>query len=286
MVENITPEELAELWKDKEPHFPISDFIIPAMWQFCMGIFPLIAIDYGLYYLMSLPVIANIMTITLQIIIAPFIFLINYLGYLYYMTLSVKWLNKFYDRKSAPQEGVFDRDVTKGNTDDLIRYYHIRGLLYKWPVFFSKKSFFPWSVNYVLREISNNIVSKDALIGDVFVGLEFTDIAEGAVILDGSSVSSHVVDSIFGALSILTVKIEKNAIISPNIIIGPGALIEEGMMIGPRCLLPKRWKNDAPKGNEFVWGHPVPNKKREFIHSVLDYIPEDFKNKYPIAEYK
>ena len=63
-------------------------------------------------------------------------------------------------------------------------------------------------VNFVLRDMADNKIDKDVIYGDAYVSLEFTDLQQGAVIMDGSTLSSHVNDSIFGNLTIEEVKAE------------------------------------------------------------------------------
>jgi len=162
-------------------------------------------------------------------------------------------------------------------------YYHLRGVVYKWPVFFAKKSIFPWTVLWVLRRMGRNKVHKNAMFGDMYPGLESAHAEDGTIIMDGSSVSSHVVDAIFGSLSIFEVDLSKNSTIHANTIVGPGSDVEADLSIGPRVLLPKKWENKV-ENSHFVWGNPVPASKRNSRGNLMDLIPKSFKKSHPIYD--
>ena len=95
-----------------------------------------------------------------------------------------------WERISPRVEGVFRRSFEESNVeDDRIKYYHARGFLYKWPVFTAKKSIFPWTVNYVLRNVGKNKIHRDAQYLDCFVALEFTDIGDQMFIMYATTLS-------------------------------------------------------------------------------------------------
>ncbi len=159
------------------------------------------------------------------------------LSYLLYIFISVK-LSKsvvLWCKKKMPlTEGVFRRSFNEKNVEDKrLYYYHVRGFTYKWPVFTAKKTFFPWMVNYALREIGGNRIGRDSIYADTFVGLEFTDLASNSAILYSSSISSHVVDSIFGNLTIKSITVEDNGILQPHAIAGPGSVIGKNTTLFP-----------------------------------------------------
>src|SRR6056297_2834006 len=174
-----SPEELRNKWDEAETHFPLSQFVFVVVWQFMIGFFPLMAVDYFIYRLFQYFSI----DLWIQILLSPLLFILNYGGYIYFTTFFCKILVNYYNQKSPPREGIFLRSFEKsGMKNPELDYYHLRGVLYKWPVFFSKKSIFPWSVNYVLREVGDNKVHKDAWFGDVYVGLEYANAEENAIV--------------------------------------------------------------------------------------------------------
>ena len=177
--------------------------------------------------------------------------------YIWSMTKFCKILHWYYNKKSPAKTGVYSRKFTKHNVADLaVHYYHLRGFMYKWPVFISKKSIFPWTVNFVLRDMAANKIDKDVIYGDAYVSLEFTDLHQGAVIMDGTTLSSHVNDSIFGNLTIEEVTVEKNGVMQTNSIMAPGGTISEGTAIGPKTFVPKGWRIER-EDSKFIYGAPA-----------------------------
>lgn len=271
VIKEKTAEELSREWATKEMKLPRMVFWYINIYEFCLPIFILIGMGYALHFLFEFFGVAFIYRILLAGVYLP----LFYATYVWVMTILCHWLNIYLEKVSPPHEGIYSREF-KGNNvaNPEVHYYHLRGFMYKWPVFMAKKSMFPWMQNYVLRKVGGNKIHRDALYGECFVGLEFTDIEEGAVMMEGSSYSSHVVDSIFGSLSVLTIHIGKNATIHANVIVGPGAKIEAQRSIAPKCLLPKRWKERRPA--QFQWGNPVPMGKGEGS-SFIDLLPERLK---------
>ena len=76
-----------------------------------------------------------------------------YMFYIVLLTEMSFWLvNNWANRTSPPEEVNSPEILVGGNVEDIrLRYYHVRGFLFKWPVFFAKKSIFPWLQTYVLN---------------------------------------------------------------------------------------------------------------------------------------
>ncbi len=123
--------------------------------------------------------------------------------------------------------------------DIRLRYYHVRGFLFKWPVFFAKKSIFPWLQTYVLNRLGENKIHRNAMYWDFFVGLEMIELGENTIIEDGCVISSHVVDSIYGSLTIKWIRFGKNDICSPNCSAAPGCTIQDNVVVLPNSFLLK-----------------------------------------------
>ena len=250
------PDEIAKDWSKKKVQIPRFPFFFINMYQFCMPILPPIGIDAlfaWLYVLFSISMV-------IQIILLPVLFLLNYWIYIWSMSKFCKLLNYYYDKKSPPKAGIYARDFSGGNVADIaVHYYHLRGFLYKWPMFITKKSIFPWMINFVLGDMSNNKVDKDAMYGDSFPCLEFSTLKAGSVVMEGSAVSSHTVDSIFGKLTITPVSMEENAVLNTNSVMIPGSNIGKNMAVGPLSMMIKNMVAKS-EDSDFFWG--VPTKKK------------------------
>ena len=82
---------------------------------------------------------------------------------------------------------------------------------------------------------------------DAYVGLEFTDIEDNVFIYPTTALSSHAVNTIFGKITMLEIKIGKNNTLYPGIIMGCGALTTENSVIYPNTVLHKSWRGKPGK---------------------------------------
>jgi acetyltransferase-like isoleucine patch superfamily enzyme len=187
-------------------------------------------------------------------------------------------ITHYWRKRSAPIEGVFHRTFSKGNVEDeRLKYYHDRGYIIKFPVWLSSKSPFPWLLKYTLKRIGfQNYIGKDVTFMDTIPGLEFTTIKDGVTYYPGSSTASHVVDSIFGNLTIKKLTIEKNASVFPHTIIGPGVVLNENNALMPRSAGIKDWKSKPEK--KYYSGSPGhPLGEYEGIFSIL---PKNLQDRF------
>ena len=111
----------------------------------------------------------------------------------------------------------------------------------------TSKSPFPWLINRTLRRIGHNNIGKNVIYCDAYVGLEFTEIGDNSFIYPTSVLSSHEVNSIFGKLSILEIKLGKNNVLYPGTVVGPGVITENNNIFYPGTILPKNWRGVPEK---------------------------------------
>ena len=269
------PEELEKQWAGHRVQIPRMPFGLINVYQFCVPILVLMGIDLLVWKLFQIFALSMIV----QILFLPGLFILNYFLYIWLMSKACRLLNIYYEHKSPSTEGVYAREFKDGNIADIaLQYYHLRGFMYKWPVWMAKKSIFPWLVNFVLCDMTmgGNDIDKDALYGDAFVSLEFTTLDAGAVIMDGVCISSHVVDSIFGNLTMKRVTVQKNGVMHANSIMAPGGVITQGMAIGPRAFATKHFVVKS-EDSQFVWRTPP---RKWAYRSFLDLLPESFQTQW------
>jgi hypothetical protein len=235
-------EKLAEEWKDLEVKIPFGEFAWLTIYQ---GVVPYIPpLIFGIAYVLLWVYVPQLTL--LWILVIPFIFIGIYYIYIQSLSFFTNFFMKRWNKISPPEEGTFDRKFSGNDAEDeRIQYYHKRGFMIKRPVFFSKKSMFPWTVHDILNKLGGNEIHPDAMYLDSFVGLEHIKLEPGFVGGDGIVLSSHVVDSIFGNLTIAGCHCEKNSVMATNSIMAPGSHLSENTHLVALSFAIKGQKSEA-----------------------------------------
>ena len=201
----------------------------------CLGIFLLF--EYYFINLFNIPLFIHLL------LLPPFLLALYYFYLILLIEFTALWAG-YWHRKSPPIQGVFKRvlDDVESPEGKLIKYYHKRGFIIKYPMWLTSKSMWPWLVNRTLRKIGHNKIGKNVIYCDGYVGLEFTDIGDNVFIYPTSALSSHAVNSIFGKITMLEIKLGKNTTFYPGIIAGPNAMTTDNNVIFPNTVLHKNWR--------------------------------------------
>ena len=189
------------------------------------------------------------------LILPSFLFLLYYSYLIILIEFTALW-TRSWNKKSPPQQGVFARVLDDINSPEgkLIKYYHKRGFIIKYPMWLTSKSPFPWLINRTLRRIGHNKIGQNVIYYDSYVGLEFTDIGDNVFIYPSSGLSSHAVNTIFGKITMMEIKLGRNTTIYPGDIVGPNAITEDNNIIYPNTVLHKNWRGKS--GNYYYQGSP------------------------------
>jgi len=255
-LDNFSTEENKVLEKNVE--LPILEFfainficfLVP--FYVCLGIF--LILEYLILNFFKLSPL-------IHWIIFPFSMILLYCVYiLILIEFSAFWV-KLWNKKSPPKQGIFQRVLDKRDSEEtkLLKYYHRRGFIIKFPVWLSSKSPFPWLLNRALRKIGHNKIKNNVIYCDSFAGLEFTKLHENVFIYPTSAISSHAVNSIFGKISIVEIKIGKNSTFYPGVIAGPDARTDDNYVIYPLSVLHKGWRGELDK--KYYSGEPAKSFK-------------------------
>ncbi|MFW9878200.1 MAG: hypothetical protein ACFFG0_34395 [Candidatus Thorarchaeota archaeon] len=247
---NNSPSEETE---EKTVELPAFDFfkinfisfLIPL--YVCLGLF--LVFEYCFINLLSIDPLIHFF------ILPGFLFFLYYTYLIMLIEFTALWVRSW-NKKSPPQQGVFARvlDDTNSPEGKLIKYYHKRGFIIKYPIWLTSKSPFPWLVNRALRRIGHNKIGQNVIYCDSYVGLEFTDIGDNVFIYPTSGLSSHAVNTIFGKITMMKMKLGRNTIIYSGDIVGPNAITEENSVIYPNTVLHKNWRGKF--GKYYYQGSP------------------------------
>jgi len=232
--------------KDNVVELPVLDFfkinfisfLVPL--YICLGFFLLF--EYCFIIPFSIP-------LEIHFLIFPgFLFILYFLYIILLIEFTALWVRRW-NKKSPPAEGVFKRVLEEKDSKEgkMMKYYHKRGFIVKFPMWLASKSPFPWLVNRVLRRIGHNKLGKNVIYCDAYVGLEFTELGDNVFIYPTSALSSHAVNTIFGKISMMKITMGKNTTLYPGIIMGPNAITTDNNVIFPNTVLHKNWRGKPDK---------------------------------------
>jgi len=232
--------------KDKVVKFFVLDFfkinfisfLVPL--YICLGFFLL----FEYCFIIPFPI-----PLEIHFLILPgFLFILYFLYIILLIEFTALWVRRW-NKKSPPAEGVFKRVLEEKDSKEgkMMKYYHKRGFIVKFPMWLASKSPFPWLVNRVLRRIGHNKLGKNVIYCDAYVGLEFTELGDNVFIYPTSALSSHAVNTIFGKISMMKIIMGKNTTLYPGIIMGPNAITTDNNVIFPNTVLHKNWRGKPGK---------------------------------------
>ena len=216
----------------------ILSFLLP--FYICLGLFLLF--EHSMVNYLRIPDFVQLL------IIPGFLIFLYYIYLFLLIEFTAYWVRKW-NKKSPPRQGVFERilDDVSSPEGKMIKYYHKRGFIIKFPMWLTSKSPFPWLVNRTLRRVGHNKIGMNVIYCDGYVGLEFTDLGDHVFIYPSSGISSHAVNSIFGKITMMDAKLGKNTTLYPGIIVGPNAVTADNSVIYPNTVLHKNWRGKPGK---------------------------------------
>jgi len=252
-----TPEREEQVLEISVGDFFIISFIcFLGPLYFCLLIF--IGVEYILFHFLKVSLI-------IHILIFPFLIIFLYIIYILILIEICAFWVKRWNKICPPQEGVFLRTLDENtNEGKMLKYYHKRGFIIKFPMWIASKSPFPWLLNRVLKRIGHNKIGENVIYCDAYAGLELTNIEDNVFIFPTSVLSSHAVNSIFGKITIMRIKLGKNTTLYPGVTVGSGAITQNGNILYPNTLLHKNWRGES--GKKFYRGSPAkPFNKEDLI---------------------
>ncbi len=195
------------------------------------------------------------------IIAAPVLFWALYFIYLGFTVLATHAYLKYYDMKSPAVTKVLKRQFKDKNHPDykMLYYYHMRGAIIKYSLWLAQKSPFPGLLQRMLRHYGHNEIGKRVLYENCFPALEFANIRDDVILEAGTSLSTHVVESLYGRLVIEKVWIKERAVVGINSIVGPGIVIDRDSQVGDNNMAYQNWPlvKQAGMKSAFFNGSPA-----------------------------
>lgn len=224
---------------------------------------------YGFVEIMKDPLVFTI------VITFPFVVLGLYLLRQMCSILIVKFFYRTFNRIQQRRELI---NATPREFRD-VNIYHTRNFILRLIKWQFSKGLFPWLVPWMFNFIGANKIGKDVVIEDGYICQEFLEMEDNSYIGQMSIVSSHVLEGIYGALTLKKVIIGKNSVVGAFNLIGPGVEMSDNSQLLP---MSASVKFQHLKPNVNYWGlpsHRLSKKRyRNFIQLPLSEEME-FKQK-------
>ena len=214
----------------------------------------------------------------------PLLFFLLYTSMVLISLIVSKILLIIINIMHKPKEGVFLRDVT----DRDYRYWSLRNVVKKWPIWLSHKFPFPFMDNICFKIFGVRTRFKNSLF-EGWVDCEFIEFGKGVVIGQGSIIQSAI---IIGNNLII-----KKTILNDNVKIGAHSIVAPGTVIGKNAILAAHSSTTVGQKLEEDWIYlGIPAKKfkqnkyyEDNLESILEESIEnieELRKKYELLYFK
>ncbi len=204
----------------------------------------------------------------------PLVFLLLYLFRLYCAAYVMRFIYRTLSKMQKPSE-LFNAPP-RGETRDAVNIYHTRNFLLRTIKYTFQKSLFPWLATWMFNYVGANKIGKNVVIeGPGYLTTEFLECGDNVYIGQFSVTTSHLVESIYGQLSVRKIKLANNTCIGTHVLIPPGTELGEGGEVVAHSGVLKYQKL---KANTYFWGLPI-RKISPTRFNKLIQLPKELRNK-------
>ncbi len=216
----------------------------------------------------------------LALISMPFVLICCYLLRLFFIGLITRGFWSLSEKRSPSKEGIIPRNFPSKT----LNYYQMRGFMLKYGKNAFMKGLFPWLSNWFFNFIGASKIGKGTTLEESVCNDKFISIGENCYIGVNSTLTSHLIEGIFGNISYFEIKVGNNVTASAMANIAPGCEVFEDSYLLPLASTPKH--SVLKGGKNFYFGIPMRRIFRRKIMEYLDVKPEDLEKNQNINGYK
>ncbi|MBD3197940.1 MAG: hypothetical protein GF317_23015 [Candidatus Lokiarchaeota archaeon] len=151
-----------------------------------------------------------------------------------------------------PNIGVFKRNLNNKE----YKYWNLRNMIKKWPLFIVATNPFPWLKNRVALRFFGTKIGRNCLCDNSWISSEFVEIGKNVIIGMGSTILSFGIEQ--EKLILKKIRIADNVIIGAKCVILPGTKIHEGAKLNSHSYT---LYDQELKKYQIYSGHPAELKK-------------------------
>ncbi|MBD3211055.1 MAG: hypothetical protein GF311_00480 [Candidatus Lokiarchaeota archaeon] len=124
-----------------------------------------------------------------------------------------------------PKEGTFKRDIE----DQAYRYWTLRNMIKKWPLYITATHPFPWAKNRFTLRFFGVKIGKKSLCDNAWISSEFVDIGDDVIIGMGTTILSFGIEQ--NNLILKRISIQDDVTIGAKCVLLPGTNIGENVKL-------------------------------------------------------
>jgi len=237
----------------------LTSFLVPAF-LFLAYIF--------LFFLPNFLEISNFFSLFLStnslvaLISMPLIIIGCYLIRLFFIALLARAFWRMSEKKSPTKSGIIPRNFSSKTLDE----YHKRSFLIKYPKNIFTKGIFPWLSNWLFNFMGASKIGKGSTLEESVCNDKFLEVGKNVYIGANSTLTSHLVEGIFGNIAYFKIKVGDNVTAPAANMIAPGVEINNNSYLLP---LASAAKHSILKGKSYYWGIPL---RRIFKKKIMKFL--------------
>lgn len=213
----------------------------------------------------------------------PLVLIISYLVRMFFIGVSTRIIWTISEKISPSKSGIIPRNIKSKAAD----YYHIRSFVLKYGKNIFTKGALPFLSNWFYNFVKSAKIGKGTTIEESLVNDKFMTVGENCYFGVNSSLSSHVVEGIFGNISYFKVKAGDNVTFAAMNSLGPGTEVHDNSFLLPLASAQKHAIIGKKEGKNFGYYFGLPARKI-FKKKLSEYIglsPEQLEINENIEEY-
>ena len=213
----------------------------------------------------------------INLFLMPIMIVGCFLLYLFFMGVICRALWRYSERKSPSKDGVIPRNMPSKT----LNFYHMRSFLVKHPKNVFTKGMFPWLANWFYNFVGTSKIGKQTTIEEQVCADKFIDVGDNSYIGVNSTLTSHLVEGIFGNITYFRVKVGDNVTLAGLNGITPGDEIGDNSYLLP---LASAAKHSVLKGDNYYFGIPLRKIFKKKIMNYLNITAEDLEKSDQLKE--
>ncbi|MHA2399078.1 MAG: hypothetical protein ACXADU_09335 [Promethearchaeota archaeon] len=211
------------------------------------------------------------------ILFLPLLLFFMYLSAILVSLIFAKILLVIVNLIHKPREGVFLRD----RSDRDYRYWSLRSVIKKWPLWISHKFPFPFMDNICLKVFGVKTKFSSSLF-EGFIDSEFIEFGKNIAVGQGAIVQSAII--VGNLLIIRKTIIEDNVLIGVHSVVMPGSHLRENSILAGNSLTTVGFQGE--KGWIYIGAPAKKFKKNVFFEEDLEEIIENQAQKEIKPDFK